>query len=183
MSNYLPTDHELIRAALLGDSLCFDTLFSRYRPELLVMLRQKCSREDDAQDILQDTFVKSYLNLRRFDFKYTFGQWVYTIARNQFIDFTRRRRDLPVITDLYADMNAPYDGMTPEESVISEQSGTQLDGILLQLPENYRRIAELRFWREYSYEEIALELDLPISTVKTQIRRSRARLCKLIEND
>lgn len=180
--DYLPTDIELIRAALAGDSLCFDTLFSRYRPELIAMLRQRCNREQDAQDILQDTFIKSFLNLHRFDFSYTFGQWVYTIAKNQFIDFTRRRKDLPVIMDLGGDINAEYDGLTPEESVICQQSGTQLDNILEKLPANYRRIAELRFWKGYSYEEIAVELDMPLSTVKTQIRRSRERLCKLIEH-
>lgn len=177
----METDQQLIERTLGGDSAAFDTLCQRYHDQLLVMLKQKCQREDQAEDILQDTFIKSYMNLERYDSSYTFGQWVYTIARNLFIDFTRRRRESCVLIDSSYELQTPSDTPTPEERVISQQNGLQLDDILAQLPENYRLVAELRFWREYSYEEIARQLDLPLNTVKTQISRARERLCTLIE--
>lgn len=177
----METDQQLIERTLAGDRAAFDTLCSRYHDPLLLMLKQKCQRQEQAEDILQDTFIKSYMNLERYDSNYTFGQWVYTIARNLFIDFTRRRRESCVTIDSSLELQTPSDTPTPEESVISLQSGLQLDDILSQLPENYRLVAELRFWRECSYEEISLQLNMPLNTVKTQISRARERLCKLIE--
>ena len=69
---------------------------------------------------------------------------------------------------------------TPEESVIINQSRLHFDDALEELPEEYRRVIEMRFLEEYSYEEIAERLNKPLNTVKTQIRRARAMVCKLI---
>ncbi|MDY3979061.1 MAG: sigma-70 family RNA polymerase sigma factor [Tidjanibacter sp.] len=180
-------DAQLVELSLGGDSIAFETLFNRYQSGIRNLCIQRTGNDDDADDLMQETFVKVFMNLDRYDPKYTFGQWIYTIARNTFIDYVRRRRDdlsidfqpasSPSITPVATDE-------TPEESIINAQHRMQIEQFLSQMPDNYRRLVELRFFKEYSYEEIADELNLPLGTVKTQIHRAREKLCKFItDND
>ena len=119
---------------------------------------------DDTNDLLQETFVKVYLNLQRYSSRFTFGQWVYTIARNTFIDYTRRRRDDTVSIDYVGEgigVSGSLGGPTPEEHLITHQSQVQLEGLLAKMSPRYRELIELRFFREFSYEEIAAKTLAP----------------------
>ena len=180
----IATDQELIGRVQDGDSTAFEHLFNRYRDSIYQLYVQRTSgRTDDASDLLQETFVKVYLNMQRYDSRYTFGQWVYTIARNTFIDYTRRRRDDTVSIDYVGEgigVSGSLGGPTPEEHLITHQSQVQLEGLLAKMSPRYRELIELRFFREFSYEEIAAKLSLPMGTVKTQIHRAREQLCRFI---
>lgn len=171
-------DRELVRLVLEGDDRAFEYLFNRYREAIYRLFVQRLHGIDGADDLLQETFVKVYINLHRYNAAYSFGQWVYTIARNTFIDHVRRRQeDLP-IDDRFA---APVSSApTPEESVINLQQRSQIEHYLSRMTERYRRLIEMRFFDEYSYEEIAVKLNLPLGTVKTQIHRAREQICRLI---
>ena len=171
-------DRELVTQALRGDDTAFEYLFNRYRDAIHRLFVQRLGGTNDADDLLQETFIKVYINLHRYSGEFTFGQWVYTIARNTFIDFVRRRQeDLP-IDDRFA---APASSApTPEESVINLQQRTQIEHYLEQLSPRYRQLIVMRFFDEYSYEEIAAKLSLPLGTVKTQIHRAREQMCRLI---
>ena len=163
-------DRQLARLVLDGDTAAFEYLFDRYRDAIHRLFLQRTGSTEDADDLLQETFIKVYMNLHRYSPEYTFGQWLYTIARNTFIDYVRRR---PA-------SNTP----TPEESVINSQQRLQIELCIARLPENYRKLIRMRFFDEYSYEEIAVKLSLPLGTVKTQIHRARERMCRLIvENE
>ena len=116
---------------------------------------------------------------------YDFGAWICTIAKNTFVDFDRSRRS----NALNPNNNLPLDGKcgaaqatipTPEESIINAQQRAQIDRYISMLPENYRRMFVMRFLDEYSYEEIAEALEMKLGTVKTQIFRVRALMCKMI---
>ena len=134
-----------------------------------------------ADDLLQETFIKVYINLNRYRPDYTFGQWIYTIARNTFIDYVRRRQEEQPIDERFAAPASP--APTPEESVINLQQRTQIERYLERLTPRYRRLVVLRFFDGLSYEEIAARLDLPLGTVKTQIHRARGRMCRMIKNE
>jgi RNA polymerase sigma-70 factor (ECF subfamily) len=178
------TDQELISKATEGDSVAFEHLFNRYRDAIRqIYLQRTGGRGEDADDLLQETFIKVYLNLDRYDEKYTFGQWIYTIARNTFVDFMRKRRGDLSIDTIPSGPGAivpPAASPTPEESFIHSQQQAQLEHHMARMTPRYRRLIELRFLREYSYEEISAELDLPMGTVKTQIHRAREQLCRFI---
>ncbi len=183
----LPSDQELIERTLAGDATCYETLFERYRHTLRAAVLTKCTDERDAEDILQESYVKAYFNLSRYNPAYTFGQWIYTIARNLCIDYARRRRSAGNTLSIdepdgerHGRINPPCDTPNPEERIISHQNSRQLDSLMEELPAHYRTMIELRFVREYSYEEIAEQLALPIGTVKTRIHRAREKLCTLI---
>ena len=180
----IDTDQELIGRVLNGDSTAFEHLFNRYRDSIYQLYMQRTGGNvDDTSDLLQETFVKVYLNLQRYSSRFTFGQWVYTIARNTFIDYTRRRRDDTVSIDYVGEgigVSGSLGGPTPEEHLITHQSQAQMEGFLAKMSPRYRELIELRFFREFSYEEIAAKLSLPMGTVKTQIHRAREQLCRFI---
>lgn len=171
-------DRRLVELVLAGDDAAFAYLFDRYRDAIRRLFVQRLCGSDDADDLLQETFIKVYINLHRYNPDYTFGQWVYTIARNTFVDYVRRRQDDLPIDERYATpvSSAP----TPEESVINLQQRTQIEHYLDRLPAGYRQLIVMRFFDEYSYEEIAAKLGLPLGTVKTRIHRARERMCRLI---
>ena len=180
------TDQELIDMSLAGDDVAFEYLFKRYREPILQLYVQRIGNSDDAADLLQETFLKVYLKLDSYNPKFTFGQWVYTIARNTFIDYSRKRRDdvsIDSLTSSYSAISPSAEAPTPEESYINRQQRTQLEQYMAKMTPRYQRLIELRFFRDYSYEEIAKELALPLGTVKTQIHRAREQLCRfIIEN-
>ena len=171
-------DRELVERVLKGDNGAFEYLFNRYRDAIHRLFVQRLGGANDADDLLQETFIKVYINLHRYSAEYTFGQWVYTIARNTFSDFVRRRQDdLPIDERCAAPASS---APTPEESVINLQQRTQIELYLERLTPRYRQLILMRFFEEYSYEEIAAKLVLPLGTVKTQIHRAREQMCKLI---
>lgn len=171
-------DRQLVTLVLEGDGRAFEYLFTRYREAIYRLFVQRLHGTAGADDLLQETFVKVYINLHRYSPAYTFGQWVYTIARNTFIDHVRKRQDDQSIDERFSVpvSNAP----TPEESVINLQQRSQIEHYLESLPPRYRRLIEMRFFDEYSYEEIAAKLELPLGTVKVQIHRAREQMCRLI---
>ena len=179
ISDYIVADdRRLVELVLAGDNIAFEYLFNRYQESIHRLFIQRTGNVQDADDLLQETFIKVYINLHRYSGEFTFGQWVYTIARNTFIDFVRRRQDDLPIDERFA---APASSApTPEESVINLQQRTQIEHYLERLAPRYRQLIVMRFFDEYSYEEIAAKLSLPLGTVKTQIHRAREQMCRLI---
>ncbi len=177
-------DWKLIEFVREGDSIAFEHLFNRYRDPIYQLYIQRTGGNvEDTNDLLQETFVKVFLKLNSYNPEYTFGRWIYTIARNTFIDYARRRRDETIsIERVGAAMGAlpAPDSPTPEERMISYQDAAQFELFLSKMSPRYRKLIELRFFREFSYKEIAEQLNLPIGTVKTQIHRAREQLCRLI---
>ncbi len=180
------TDQELVEKALEHDSAAFEELVARHKKDLLQLYSQRTGHHDfDAKDILQETLIKVYLNLHRYNPVYPFGQWLYAIARNTFIDFTRKRKENLLSIDHPAGsatpLNPPANTANPEEKMMQRQTGKELDRILDQMPSHYKQMIVMRFIQEYSYEEIAEKLEMPIGTVKTQIHRAREKFFQLID--
>jgi RNA polymerase sigma-70 factor (ECF subfamily) len=172
------TDTHLVELASAGDQHAFEHLFTRYRDALTLLFEQRLGDKAMASDLLQETFIKVYLHLDKYSTSYSFGQWIYTIARNTLIDHLRRRVDDISIDERFRSPQATTP--TPEESVIINQSRNHFYAALDELSEEYRQVIEMRFLEEYSYEEIAEKLGKPLNTIKTQIRRARAAVCKII---
>ncbi|MGN0007976.1 MAG: RNA polymerase sigma factor [Alistipes sp.] len=181
-------DRTLTQMVNEGNNRAFDCLFARHRDAIYSMLVKRTNNTDDVEDLMQETFMKAFVKIGLYNPDYDFGAWICTIAKNTFVDFNRSRR----INALNPDNNLPLDGKcstrqtmlpTPEESIINAQQRAQIERYIAKLPENYRRMFVMRFMDEYSYEEIAEALDMKIGTVKTQIFRVRALMCKMITAD
>lgn len=174
-------DKHLVELSLRGDDRAFEYLFNRYSEAIKRLLLHRSVSLEDTEDILQETFIKVYVNLQRYCPDYTFGQWIYTIARNTHIDFERRRQDDLSIDEKFTSHAAS--APSPEDNLINSQQRSQIEDYIHCLPEQYRALFTMRFLEDYSYEEIAEKLNLPMGTVKTQIHRARERMCRLIRSD
>lgn len=174
----IASDSELIKLSSKGDHRAFEYLFMRYNEAIRHLFEQRTADKDLANDLLQETFIKVYLHLADYSESYTFGQWIYTIARNTLVDHLRRRPDdVSIDAKFIAPMATTP---SPEESVIINQRTAHFEASLNEIAEDYKQIIEMRFLDEYSYEEIAEKLGRPLNTIKTQIRRAKAAVCKII---
>ena len=173
-------NEDKIRETCMTDpELGFRWLVEKFQSPMYWHIRRMVVSHEDAEDVLQETFIKVYINLHRYSADYTFGQWVYTIARNTHIDFERRRQEDISLDEKFS---API-ALTPspEDNLISLQQHSQIEHYIECLPEQYRRLFKMRFLEDYTYDEIAEKLHLPMGTVKTQIHRARERMCNLIK--
>ena len=179
-------DRALVKLVVEGDSRAFEPLFMRHKDTIYAMLVKRATNSDDVEDLLQEAFMKAFVNINRYHPNYDFGAWICTIAKNTFVDFNRSRRNKA----LNPENNLPLEGRcttnaqavspTPEESIINAQQRAQIERYIATLPEDYRELFVLRFIEEYTYEEIAEALQMKLGTVKTRIFRVRAMMCKKI---
>ena len=179
-------DCTLAKMVTEGDSVAFDVLFARHSDSIYTMLQKYTANTDDINDVMQEAFMKAYLKIGLYNPKYDFGAWIYTIARNTFVDFSRLRKSNalnPQNISPEIDNTAQSSSPTPEDYIINAQQRAQIERYISMLPEDYRQLFELRFHDEYSYEEIAEKLDMKLGTVKTRIFRVRNMMCKLITNN
>jgi RNA polymerase sigma-70 factor (ECF subfamily) len=172
------SDATLVDLASAGDQQAFEYLFARYKDALMHLFEQRLDEKTMASDLLQETFIKVYLHINDYSKAFTFGQWVYSIARNTLVDHLRRKSGDVLLDERF---RAPLATTpSPEESVIINQTRAHFYNALEELSPEYRQVIEMRFIEEYSYEEIAEKLGRPLNTIKTQIRRARATICKMI---
>lgn len=178
------TDQQLVEYALKGDTSALEYLFGRYSQAVLKLHIQRTGNREDADDMLQETLIKAYLNLHRYNDAYTFGQWIFVIARNTFIDYSRRKRDdlsIDYVSKNSTSISAISTHPSPEESMIRSQQRVEFSSCLKKMKPQYAELIDLRFVKELSYEEIAKKKSLPLGTVKTQIHRAREQMIKLIK--
>jgi len=182
LSDKARNDLVLVELARNGNEKAFASLMNRYRDSIYFLLLKMVNNTSDAEDLTIEAFGKAFRNLDSFTPDFAFSTWLFKIATNNCIDFIRKKQSSPApIDQLQEDLdsltvNIQSDLLDPEEALINDQKIAVLRGIVNQLKPPYRRLIELRYYKEYSYEEIAKELDLPIGTVKAQLFRAKTLL-------
>lgn len=182
LSEKARNDLVLVEMAKKGNEKAFSSLLNRYRDSIYFMLLKMVNNTSDAEDLTIEAFGKAFRNLDSFTPEFAFSTWLFKIATNNCIDFIRKKQITPAPMDqLQDDLNAltvniQSDLPDPEEALINDQKIAVLRGIVNQLKPRYRRLIELRYYKEYSYEEIASEMNLPIGTVKAQLYRAKSLL-------
>jgi RNA polymerase sigma factor (sigma-70 family) len=181
-------DYTLVQAALEGDEKAFTRLLSRYKEAIYFMLLKMVNNRIDAEDLTLEAFGKAFKNLHQYSPTYAFSTWLFKIASNNCIDFLRKKKGIHVTIE-NNDTNENGESLrlkskdpNPEEKLIRQQKAIILRRVVRKLKPRYQTLVELRYFREYSYEEIAKELNLPLGTVKAQLFRAREMLFKMIEN-
>ncbi|MEG1607546.1 MAG: sigma-70 family RNA polymerase sigma factor [Mucinivorans sp.] len=172
-------DKELVELTLSGELRAYDALTARHIHALREYLGRRITQRGIREEIIQDCFIKAYLNLTQYKVELAFGCWLFAIARNCHIDYLRRTRSTDLPIEQY---DKPCGAMNPEQRIISDQNSLHIERVMERLPESYSRIVRLRFWDELSYEEIATTLDMPLGTVKTHIHRARTMLMQMLSN-
>ncbi|MEO5616389.1 MAG: sigma-70 family RNA polymerase sigma factor [Candidatus Eisenbacteria bacterium] len=181
-------DASIIRRCKEGDERAYRELLQRFqRPVYSVAFRMVRSAED-AEDATQETFVRVFRALDRYDPARSFEAWLFTITTRLCIDLMRRRRVRPISLsrqdpesgeDQTLDIKDP--GLGPEETTSHAEEERHAKDLIDSLPPHYRIVVMLRHQQDLSYDEIAEALSLPLGTVKARIHRARALLRDRIE--
>lgn len=182
LSDKAKSDLLLVERAKEGDEKAFAALMYRYRDSIYYMLLKMVNNPYDADDLTIEAFGKAFRNIELYTPKFAFSTWLFKIATNNCVDFIRKKQFSPAPLDYSQEnldnpaVNIQSDLPDPEEMLINQQKIDVLQNIINQLKPGYKRLIELRYFREFSYEEIATELKLPIGTVKAQLNRAKALL-------
>ncbi|MCY1635883.1 RNA polymerase sigma factor [Marinifilum sp. D737] len=175
-------DYRLVKASVNGDQKAYEELFKRYKDAIFFMLLKMVNNKNDAEDLTFEAFGKAFRNIRQYSPKYAFSTWLFKIASNNCIDFLRKKRGNTISIDGKDDaenertITLESSGLNPEQEFVKKQKAKIMRNEVGKLKERYRRLIELRYFEEFSYEEIAQELKLPIGTVKAQLFRARELL-------
>jgi len=179
LSEKAKNDLVLVEMAKNGNEKAFSLLLNRYRDSIYFMLIKMVNNASDAEDLTIEAFGKAFRNIDTFTPDFAFSTWLFKIASNNCIDFIRKKQLTPAPLDQFQNnledltVNIQSDLPDPEEALINDQKIAVLRSIVNQLEPRYRTLIELRYYKEYSYEEIAKELKLPIGTVKAQLYRAK----------
>ncbi len=174
----------MVQYAVKGDQKSYAELMGRYRDAIYFMLLKMVNNKSDAEDLTIEAFGKAFKNLSQYSPNYAFSTWLFKIASNNCIDYLRKKRTNLVSIDSAgydekeneAPIHLKDDTPDPEEGMIKQQKAILMRTVVKKLKPRYRTLIELRYFKEFSYEEIAIELDLPLGTVKAQLFRARELL-------
>jgi RNA polymerase sigma-70 factor (ECF subfamily) len=174
-------DPNLVDSALRGDPAAFRSVFDELSPKVYQIAYSLLRDRDDAQDVVQETFISVQRNMSTFRGEADFGVWVARIARNRAHDVLRRRKRSPLrIEELGAasDESDPVAWEPPAPSVPQADHGLKriLNEEIEALPEKLRECLVLREVAGLAYEEIADTMQIPLNTVRTRLLRAREQL-------
>jgi RNA polymerase sigma-70 factor (ECF subfamily) len=181
-------DVELVEKAKKGNQQAYAELMGRYRDAIYFMLLKMVNSPVDAEDLTIEAFGEAFKNIDQYTPNFAFSTWLFKIATNNCIDFIRKKRGSHISLDQTVDDEDSLtpssmiqsDSPDPEATMINQQKIKLMRDVVTKLKPRYRNLVELRYFKEYSYEEIAEELDLPIGTVKAQLFRARELLLNIL---
>jgi RNA polymerase sigma-70 factor (ECF subfamily) len=178
-----PSDKDIVQQTL-SDRHTFRILVERYQDALLRYIRRLgCKDIEMAKDVLQESFIKAYLNLNDYDSAYSFSTWIYRITHNETMSYFRKQKNRPqaVVEEsaLYMFDTLP-DGFNMVEEMDNQLRSRAIATALGKLQPQYRDVLVLRFFEEKSYDEIADILRIPNGTVATYLARGKADLGSLL---
>ncbi len=182
-------DQQLIAGALKGNQEAYELLLVRHRKAIFHVVTKIVHNKEEAQDLVQETFMKAFKALASYRSEYKFSTWLYKIAANCAIDFVRKKRiealslDRPVETkDGQVEIELPDRTWDPERDLVRKQKLRSIDEAIESLPNKYREVIIYRHKDDMSYEEIADILGTPVGTVKARIFRARELLKKKLKS-
>lgn len=177
----------LIKKARQGDEGSFEALILSCKGKAYNIALRYMKNEHDAMDVLQESFIKIFRSLDKFNENSKFDTWVYRIVVNTCHDFLRKQKD--IFYDISAStendddsgggLELPDNAPTPEEAALNSEESSYILQCLNRLAAEHREILILRDIQQFAYEEIAQILDCSVGTVKSRISRARSRLKEL----
>ncbi len=183
------SDNDVVRAFLDGDQRAFGELVRRYDNRLLNFVYRTVGDRERAQDLVQETFVRVYRHIERFDLTKKFSTWIYTIAGNLAKNELRNRSRNPLV--LFQTIKKNWDAdhrplewedtqYKPDDLFRKRHLKEKVEEAVAQLPEHHRIVFVLRELEGKSYEEIADITGVNLGTVKSRLNRARNNFAQII---
>lgn len=184
-------DSELVARAAGGETTAFEALVERHRGRIYGLALRMLNSEDDAAEVLQETFISAYRNLANFRGDAQFGSWVLRIAANHALMRLRHRKvvgqvesplDEPTFNERGSLMDEVADVGNVEEQAINHELRDAIEAAASKLGDDYREVFVLRDLEGMSYEEIAELTGITVPAVKSRLHRARLSLRSAIDH-
>ena len=182
-------DFGLVQRALCGDQDAFTTIFKKYNVILTIQIGEIINDKDLTADIVMETFEKAFQRLKNFQPDYQLSAWLVRIGRNCAIDYCRKRNRVNIVSidegfddteDERPTLQVIDDSRTPEEAMSFKQRLEFVRTVMNEMPDISRRVLQMKFSDDFSYEEIADELDFTVQQVKNAMHKARKDLIELV---
>lgn len=176
------SDAALVEMVMAGDQDVFAVLVERYKDAVQNLAYRMLSNTTEAEDVTQEAFVRAYTQLATYKPTHKFSTWLLSIASHLAIDQLRRRRFLALPLEDVPFLEWIVDvGTGPELSALQGEQQDEIQQYLQHLPSKYRAVIVLRYWYDFSYEEIAGALKLTPALVKARLHRARELLARYMQ--
>ncbi len=166
-------DHDLMRRVQQGDMVAFNQIVNRYKDRIMNVIFRMISSREEAEDIVQEAFIRVYQHRDSFDFKHCLSTWMYTIALNLARNELRKRKRFKFL-DIF-DMQGKENEISVEMRLPTNLPKA-IEKAVNSLPEKYKLAFVLRDMQELSYDEVAKVMNIPLGTVKSRVNRARSML-------
>ncbi len=174
----------MIKGLKAGKQEAWNMMIDSYSKKVYNLALNFAGNSDDASDITQDIFLKVYNNIDKFHDESNFTSWLLRLAKNYCIDFWRKnkhnRKRMELDDNIQVKDPGAAGARTPEDKVLQDSDIKFLRQKLLLLPPDLRTLIIMRDIQDYSYQEIAENLEIPLGTTKSRINRARTKLAKII---
>jgi RNA polymerase sigma-70 factor (ECF subfamily) len=174
------TDEELVQKAQQDDERAFGKLVERYETKVYSLAIKMLRNPEDAEDVLQDTFLRAYRGIKSFQGNSTFSTWIYRITANSAL-MRLRKKQLPTVSIDDADeretpINIADWSPGPVEQLLTQETQKAMDEAIEALPPEFKQVFILRDVEELSNAEVAEILDLSVAAVKSRLHRARLKV-------
>lgn len=167
-------DREVIAEVLRGNKEAYALIVNKYKGKIASILQRSLGDTHEAEDIMQEVFIKAYYSLPDYRPSHSFSAWLYRIAINRGIDELRKRKRLPSVTELDAEQKDECP--IPEEVYLVKEQQNALRQQMMGLDKEYRTVLELHYLQFLSYKEIGSKLSLSANTVRMRLSYARKKL-------
>lgn len=174
---------ECIQQVLDGDEDAFTDLVEHFQTHVYNLCYRMLGSPQEAEDAAQESFIRAYRYIHRYDPNRSFATWLLSIAAHYCIDQQRKRKYLAVDLDEIIEFGITDDSPLPEHVVTSNEQCDQVQKQLAKLPAKDRMVLILRYWHEMSEKEISETLDISTSAVKSRLHRARKHMAEQWDSD
>lgn len=176
------SDELIVQLIQKGQTEPFSFLVSRYEGKLKAYAHKFLNNQQDVEDLVQETFIKSFVNIQSFDTTRKFSSWLYRIAHNTFINHLKKKKnDLVLFFDPDTLFPHPIAKERPDKDVELKELREMLDYGLKKLDTKYKEPMILYYLQDLSYQDISDVMQIPVSTVGVRIKRAKASLAKIFK--
>lgn len=178
--------NKYIQNAQSGDQSAFTFLLNKYWYEVYSFMLVRTENETITEDITIETFAKAFDKINQYNTDFQFNTWLISIAKNVHIDLIRKNKNnlfVEINEENQRNAHAVIDASPSiEDEIITAQNLSSLLGCIKQLKPQYQEIIQLRYFQEMTYQQIALAIDEPLSSVKIKLLRAKRLLAEVIKS-
>ena len=183
-------ERDLLNRAKQGDEIALTVLVRRYQTAVFNVAYRFLGNRQDAEDAAQEAFVRAFRALGRFDGERPFAPWIKRITANHCLNRLEAAKIRPSIPE--TDLSAPgetavtldkwaHHNPNPEQLLLAQEQAGNIRAAIVDLPPRYRMAIELRHFQQLSYEEMAVMMERPLSSVKSDLYRARKMLAEKLK--